>query len=138
MAISREVFNHSDFVVQNDMAADRDVSRNLTRLGQILEQASLALKEKPIPINQGDQCDGYLEDAGELCDDSIEHRLGFGIEQRQLGERGKALGLIIRYGITCLNWRCCGKRCPNGRKMICYNHRVHSARFCFYEIEHKG
>ena len=47
------------------MAADRDVSRNLTRLGQILGQASVALKEKPIPINQGDQCDGHLEDAGE-------------------------------------------------------------------------
>ena len=71
------------------MAADRDVSRNLTRLGQILGQASVALKEKPIPINQGDQCDGHLEDAGELCDDAIENRLGFGIEQLQLGERGK-------------------------------------------------
>ena len=49
----------------------------------------LALEEKTMPINERDECDRHLEDAGELRDDTIEGRLGFGIEQLELGERGK-------------------------------------------------
>ena len=96
--ISREVFNNSDLVLRDHVAAYRNIPRGLPRFGQISRQASVALEEKTMPINERDQCHRHLEDAGELCDDAIESRLGFGIEQLEFGERGKPLLFVVGYG----------------------------------------
>jgi hypothetical protein len=71
-ATSREVFNNSDLVLRDNVAAYRNIPRGLPRFGQIIGQASVALEEKTMPINERDQCHRHLEDAGELCDDAIE------------------------------------------------------------------
>ena len=47
-------------------------------------------EEKTMPINAKIRGDRHLENASEFADDSIENRLGFGIEEMQFREGGKA------------------------------------------------
>ena len=83
--------------LRSNVAADGNIARGLPRLGQILGQASVALEELPVAIDKRDQCDRHLEDAGELRDDAVENRLGFGVEQLEFGERGESFLFVCAY-----------------------------------------